>query len=792
MPALDLIYMTIPSSLSFLLDSSLPPSSSQYSDTSLYIYHREALPHTLPDTYNTDHQNDSPNYLDLSSTRHLPPPSPLSDLSSPPSLRALAFSSVGNGAGSVDWPPTESVLSPADEDAQQDDGTGVQVRSMPPRLVKGSLTAAKTEENADNSILVDEKVIQSSIHEDSIEIILDCARPKSHDISILSSTSPDKPRNMPSNPLPAVLLFPTLPPLSSGCSPARVLDRSKLIQGPFYCLPEAGEEITDPHTSEPLASDDHPDGHPLPTSYNSRNPPPKPSLAFPPPPALPPINCSLAGVLDRRKSMLFSSSNEAVTDHRASGPLALDLPVAPRQCLTLSASERLIDMFLALGREVLSIPQRDRSGAPEIPTSLFPRRSPLRLRPPSGLAPFQLPPFQLPPRRIELARLIGEAPTSWVVSEPEATVLMESQLHQAIPVNGYDDGDVSMHSISLDLSSCHFSAGVQNGQVLTLAQPEARSFPQQDHDIEMAVDESMACLQELELSLQSIDTNGVLPCLSLLDISMPSARSLERPSERYTSELDRRNDWQGLQPIRTPGSQTDRRQQPGLLPSSIANHLQVCGGLAAVPYRLESLLTSRHGQHIPYVLSGLTRPGSPPLRICIPAELPNDPISKQSYQEAAAPQLSDVVMTEPNLTSLALSSPPDHFLPTAESRLSSLPIPDRRDAPLADSSQNHPLNHAHPQLHSGVSGVPMMVSEDAKSQPIKRFTTDKSASLPLPHLLPGLLEPITIHEKTVEDSLRVSQGPRKGRAANRYRIYSRPQDIPKLDYGLPEDFGEYI
>ncbi|KAI0247415.1 hypothetical protein BJV78DRAFT_1245566 [Lactifluus subvellereus] len=714
-PTLDSIYMTIPSSLSFLLDSPLPPSSSQSSDTSLYRYHREASPHISLDTHDADHQNDLPNYLDLSSTRYLPPPSPSEDLSSPPSLRPSAFSSVGNSAGSVDWPPIESALLPADENAQLGDGTSVQ-----------------TEENADNSILAHQKVIQSSIHQDSTEIILACARPKSPAISILSSTSPDH-------------------------SLAQVSDKRKLLQ-------------------RPSVSGDY---------------------------------------LDGQLSLLLDNSHGVLDNSEAKGKPSEGL------CINLCPLlDNACDAPPNLHRPSLSsTSQGDRSGAPNISTSLFPRRSPIRFPPfglpPFQLRPFQLPSFQLPPRSIELARLIGQiAPASRVLSEPE-DVPMESQLDQAIPVTGYDDGDVSVHSISLDPSSCRFSTGVQHGQVLTLAHREARSSPQSDHDIEMAVDETqstsmtMAHLRELSLALQSIDTNDVLPSPTSSDISVPSARSLDRPSERctlpsptssdirmplarslerfserYTSMLDRREDCQLLRPIRTLG-QADWRRQPRLSP--IPNHLQACGGPTAMPYP-ESVLTSRQSENIPCALSGLTRPGSPPLRICISADLPNGPISMQSCREAAAPRSSDVFITKPNLPPLALSSPPNHFLPAAQSRLSRLPTPDRRDAPLADSYQSDPLDHPHPPLHFGGSCVTTMVSEDAKSQPVKRLT--KSTSPPLPRLLPGLLEPITIRERTLDEevSLRVSQGPRNGRAANHERIYSRPQDIPKLDYGLPEDF----
>ena len=628
--------------------------------------------------------------------------------------------------------------------------------------MKQSLTAVKIEENAN---------------------ILDCARPKSPAIS-------ENLCDAPSNSSPASPTFSSLPPFSLSYSLARAPERRKLKQRPSS-LSDATEEIADLCPSAPLASDDHPNDQPLPLSYSSHDALPKLSVIFHSEDKGKPFLSNTKGPEARGSAIASSATRkieglctgslpprtparEKMIGGRAgNGALsdsdACDAPpnmhLASRQFLAFSASERLVDILLAPDREVVpSTSQRDRSGAPNISTSLFPRRSPLRL-PPFGLPSFQLPACQLPPRSIELAQLIGEeiAPAPWVLSESEVTVLTESQLHQTIPVTGYDPPDPS---------SCHFSTGVQNEQVLTLAQPEARSSSQPDHDIEMAVDESMAHLRELELALQSIDTSGVLPCLTLSDIFMPLARSLGRPSERCTSELDRGKDWQPRQAVRTIGSQADRRQQPDLPPSR---------GPTTTSYRPESLRTSRHGEHIPCALSVPTLPGSPSLGICIPAELPNKRISKQSCREVAAPRSSDVVI-KPNL-------PPNHFLPAAQSHLSSLPIPDRRDAPLADSYQNHPLDRAHPPLYSRISAVPTMVSEDAKSQPVKCLTKPTS---PLPHLLPGLLEPITIHERTPEDSLRVSRGPRKGRAANHYRIYSRPQDIPKLDYGLPEDFGKHI
>jgi hypothetical protein len=42
-----------------------------------------------------------------------------------------------------------------------------------------------------------------------------------------------------------------------------------------------------------------------------------------------------------------------------------------------------------------------------------------------------------------------------------------------------------------------------------------------------------------------------------------------------------------------------------------------------------------------------------------------------------------------------------------------------------------------------------------------------------------------------DGSLRVSRGPRKNRISTYYHVHPRPLDIPKLDYGLPDDFGEF-
>ena len=96
--------------------------------------------------------------------------------------------------------------------------------------------------------------------------------------------------------------------------------------------------------------------------------------------------------------------------------------------------------------------------------------------------------------------------------------------------------------------------------------------------------------------------------------------------------------------------------------------------------------------------------------------------------------------------------------------------------------------HTPPTSRSGILGiVQAMFCEDPKSQPAKWLS--KSTSPSPHHILPGLLDPLadSDSEGTVEDSLR---GPRRSQASNYYRVYPRPLDIPKLDYGLPRGFCE--
>jgi hypothetical protein len=125
-PAIDSIYMAIPSSLSYLLDSSLPLLSPQSTDISLYVPRTEAPPPASMDT-DSDDQEDSSVCLELSMTRDPWPLSPLCDVSSP---RALALSPAGNSSVSVDWPPTGPALLPADDVSREGDEAGIQVSDV--------------------------------------------------------------------------------------------------------------------------------------------------------------------------------------------------------------------------------------------------------------------------------------------------------------------------------------------------------------------------------------------------------------------------------------------------------------------------------------------------------------------------------------------------------------------------------------------------------------------------------------------------------------------------------------
>jgi hypothetical protein len=78
--------------------------------------------------------------------------------------------------------------------------------------------------------------------------------------------------------------------------------------------------------------------------------------------------------------------------------------------------------------------------------------------------------------------------------------------------------------------------------------------------------------------------------------------------------------------------------------------------------------------------------------------------------------------------------------------------------------------------------------------PIPRRRSARRARLDpeVPPKCQTVLDPICKRSQNLHDSLRVSRGPRKNRISNYYHVHPRPLDIPKLHYGLPDDFGEFI
>jgi hypothetical protein len=99
-----------------------------------------------------------------------------------------------------------------------------------------------------------------------------------------------------------------------------------------------------------------------------------------------------------------------------------------------------------------------------------------------------------------------------------------------------------------------------------------------------------------------------------------------------------------------------------------------------------------------------------------------------------------------------------------------------------------------PTQPSSIPGAPLAY-EDTGTQVVKRMTKLMPQPLP-PCLLPGLLDPVTVDldrsALTDNDTPCASGKLRKDGPPNHYRGFSRPRDIPNLDYGLPRDFSECV
>ncbi|KAH9172825.1 hypothetical protein EDB89DRAFT_839264 [Lactarius sanguifluus] len=133
-------------------------------------------------------------------------------------------------------------------------------------------------------------------------------------------------------------------------------------------------------------------------------------------------------------------------------------------------------------------------------------------------------------------------------------------------------------------------------------------------------------------------------------------------------------------------------------------------------------------------------------------------------------------------------SPPSYFAyfrDEATSSRSCRAVPTAQSNPLSEpihmisSSSSRPLPPSKLMPGKGV---------DARALKCSTRATPQS---PLPHLLPGLLDPIVIREREflVDDSPCTSSKVKKTRRPNQLR---RPRFIPTLDYGLPDDFSAYF
>jgi hypothetical protein len=241
-----------------------------------------------------------------------------------------------------------------------------------------------------------------------------------------------------------------------------------------------------------------------------------------------------------------------------------------------------------------------------------------------------------------------------------------------------------------------------------------------------------------------------------------------------------------LRNVLTFDGEPGQRVLLGSSPSSMPSHSEAGAGHIENLDHPELTLGSRHSRYLPCASSGLTPRGSPPPLICISVNHQAQGVSTQNCREALASQLDDVAAAQPGLAPTALLPPPNPFSATTP-RTNGPSIPDHLRPPLPDWVPNIALKPAFTQL-SSVPFLPL-VGQDVYPRAVERIAKSRTQ---LPHLLPGLPELATIdsderagHEV---DFIRISERIRKGHRHD--RISSRPRDIPKLDYGLPGDFGE--
>ncbi|KAI9510002.1 hypothetical protein F5148DRAFT_1183214 [Russula earlei] len=201
--------------------------------------------------------------------------------------------------------------------------------------------------------------------------------------------------------------------------------------------------------------------------------------------------------------------------------------------------------------------------------------------------------------------------------------------------------------------------------------------------------------------------------------------------------------------------------------TAIPSPLEARGEPPVISDPLEPLLGSKISRYNIDELSRVPSPGSRPSHIA--ADLQKRDTWMQSCLPVSLGQSCDVALIQSDLVPTASSSPSNHLFAPGPAAIGPL----KWDGREANSS------------------VPVVSFrwEDTEARVLNtKRITKSSLRAPLPRLLPGLLDPdYKEWAHHIDESPCASERPPKGRRANQYRVISRPRDIRKLDYGLPED-----
>jgi hypothetical protein len=301
----------------------------------------------------------------------------------------------------------------------------------------------------------------------------------------------------------------------------------------------------------------------------------------------------------------------------------------------------------------------------------------------------------------------------------------------------------------------------------------------------VAVIRSTFDLQSVLICLEVSSCHGPLSAQVKLNINIPfDGTSLASAVSHFSARSHRE-------------APANRELSPALLSDELAMSCRVSPRQSAftsmlvVPLSPEPGLESRHRVYNADHLSNQKQPGPSVSLFRISVDHQSHDTSTHNYPEAPTTQPIGVFMIRSHL---APSLPSTHF--AAPGSWTSSSAMDCRKAPFTGLDLDHPLNSTQappPPTRPSNGSCAAPANDDAISQNVKHTATSRPQS-PLPCLLPGLLDPVAISSDEMgfceNDSPCAPQRLRKSRRADHYGYYSRPRDIPRLDYGLPEDFGK--